>query len=193
MQIFRKATDYLGGGDPVLLSHFTTDMAIIQMNQRDFAPAAANFLESARFSEIRGDCIWRAEDYRQAAYCLNSTGDFAKGQAAATKALEMCKRIGPRANRELAYCQYHLGEAESHLGLQQSGIKHLSDSLAELKKYYPGEACYTYALWYLANCYRDIGDYPQAKKLYNECIEETRATGSGPDVAAVRKDLEKSK
>ena len=193
IQLWRKAIDYFRDPNPVLVSNFYSGMAYAQMRQKEYAAAAANFMEFIRFSEIRGDRLWRAQRYRQAAFCYNRAENYAQAQIAATKAIEMCLRLGPAANRELAYSQYHLGEAESHLGLQKSGIKHLRDSLAELKKYYPDEACYTYALWYLANCYRDIGEHTQAEKLYSQCMEESRDTGSGPDIEVVRKDLEKNR
>ncbi|MFA6208098.1 MAG: tetratricopeptide repeat protein [Candidatus Obscuribacterales bacterium] len=189
--LWRKAIEYFRDPNPVLVSNFYSYMAYAQMHQGEYAAAAANFMEFVRFSEIRGDRLWRAERYRQAAYCYNSIGEYAKGQAAATKALEMCLRLGPSASRELAYSQYHLGQAESYLGLQQSAIKHLNSSLLELKKYYPEESCYTYALWYLANCYRDLGDRAQAEKFYSKCIKELYSTGSGPNIADLRKDQEK--
>lgn len=193
IQLWRKATEYFRDPNPVLVSNFYSGMAYAQMRQKEYAAAAANFMEFIRFSEIRGDRLWRAERYRQAAYCYTCIDKYDLAREAATKAMEMCLRLGPSARRELAYSQYHLGQAESHLGMQKSGIKHLNDSLAELKKYYPDEACYTYALWYLANCYRDIGDHTQAEKLYSECMAESRNTGSGPDIEVVRKDLEKNK
>lgn len=191
VRLWQKAIDYCRDPNPVLISNFYSGLAYAQMHQGEYAAAAANFMDFIRFSDIRGDRLWRAEGYRQAAYCYNSIGEYAKGQAAATKALEMCLRLGPSASRELAYSQYHLGQAESYLGLQQSAIKHLNSSLLELKKYYPEESCYTYALWYLANCYRDLGDREQAEKFYSKCIKELYSTGSGPNIADLRKDQEK--
>jgi tetratricopeptide (TPR) repeat protein len=191
IRMWLKAIEYFRDINPVLITNFYSGLANAQMKQHEYTAAAANFMEFIRHSEIRGDRLWRAQGYRQAAFCYDRAENYELAQSAATKAIEMCVRLGPSANRELAYSQYHLGEAESHLGLQKAGIKHLNDSLEGLKKYYPDEGCYTYALWYLANCYRDVGEHAQALKLYHQCINETNDSGSGPDIEDVRKDLDK--
>ncbi|MBS1990734.1 MAG: tetratricopeptide repeat protein [Cyanobacteria bacterium SZAS LIN-3] len=193
IQLWRAAAKYWQGGNPVEYSNFDWQIADAQLHQGQFADAAKSYVRALDKTIIRGDRVWRAQGFREAAYCFNSAGNFERGAEMARTGLAMAERLGnsTEATYEKTYCRYLLGHAEGELGHYRASIEHITNSLEVLKSYYPGEAGYTYALWYLANSYRDSGDYINARKFYDLCISETQRTDMGPYVSEVKKDLEK--
>ena len=126
IRIWQKGIQYFRSPNPVLVANLYSNMGYAQMDDRQYTNAAASFMQFHRLTEIRGDRTWRVERLRQAAYCYSCVDDWVNTQKAATMAIDMCQRLGPPANSELAYSRYFLWQAENHLGLSRAGVEHLN-------------------------------------------------------------------
>lgn len=98
---------------------------------------------------------------------------------------------GREKQGEVAYCLYFLGQAEGEMGRYEKSVGHLQQALPDLKAMYPNDSCYPWAMWFLANSYRDSDHLALARKFYDQCFDETKKTGVGPDMDEVQKDMMK--
>jgi len=193
IKLWRTAAKYWTGGNKVELSNYYWRIAGVQATAQRYKDGGYSYLDALDLTEVRGNVPWRAAGYRLAAYCFNNAKLWDRGRSAAQKGYDMWQLLsdGREKQGEVAYCLYFLGQAEGEMGRYEKSVGHLQQALPDLKAMYPNDSCYPWAMWFLANSYRDSDHLALARKFYDQCFDETKKTGVGPDMDEVQKDMMK--
>ena len=141
-----------------------------------------------RLAETLDDDYSRADAASNRASLMLLLGDYPGVVVAASRAIALADKIGPRAAGLAASCQIHLGRALQAQGDFGSAARHIERSLA-LASQLGNRTTECIALIQLGIIAMSHGDYGAARLRYHEALENARERGDRVREAAALNNL----